>query len=379
MINNLGSNLKNDKKITWFKPQLGNAEKEAVLKVLESNYINEGQVVCEFEQRIADYIGARFCIAVTSGTAAIALSLLGLGIKPGDEVLVPDFTFIATANAVRLAGANVKLIDVIPQRFTIDVNKIPDAITERTKAIIAVDVNGRGADYKELKRICKRYNLVLICDSAEALGSKYEGQYLGTYGDAGCFSFSANKTITSGQGGMIATNNESLFYRVRELKDQGRRFGGTGGDDLHPVLGFNFKYTNLQAAIALAQFEKIGSRLAHFYQRDTWYMECLSNCPRVTLPLLQNKIGEICQWTDMLCANRKIIESNLTKHNIDFRSFWLPLHRQKHYLLPDDEFENSIRISETGLWLPSSFEINQSDIKIISKCIQDVVYDTELI
>ena len=231
--------------INWFSPELGALEIEYVNDVIRSNYINDGQVTHEFVSKIAEFLHVKYCVAVTSGTAAITLSLLALGLGFGDEVIVPDLTFIATANAVRMAGASVTLVDVEPHRFTIDINKITQAITPKTKAIVAVDVNGRGADYQSLQHICEKYGLFLICDSAEALGSKYKGQYLGTFGNAGCFSFSANKTITTGQGGMIATNDENLYFRLRELKDQGRRYQGTGGDDLHPVIGFNFKLTIL--------------------------------------------------------------------------------------------------------------------------------------
>src|SRR5262249_30998280 len=159
------------------------------------------------------------------------------------------------------------------RQFTIDVHKAAAAIGPRTKAIIPVDVNGRGADYDALGTLAQLSGLKIVCDAAEGFGSKYRGRALGSFGDASCFSFSANKTITSGQGGMVATNSERVYSRLRELKDQGRRHGGTGGDDLHPVLGFNFKYTNVQAALALAQFERLDERIAHFAERDAWYRE----------------------------------------------------------------------------------------------------------
>ncbi len=230
-----------DISIPWFGPEMGRREQERVAAVIASNYINDGSIAREFEQAITAFIGCRYCVAVTSGTAAISLALLALDIGPGDEVIVPDLTFIATANAVRMIGADVKLVDVEPRRFTIDVDKVGAAIGPRTRAIIPVDVNGRGADYDALSELAEKRGLNVVCDSAESLGSKYKGSLLGTFGDASCFSFSANKTITSGQGGMVATSSERIYYRLRELKDQGRRYGGTGGDDLHPVIGYNFK------------------------------------------------------------------------------------------------------------------------------------------
>jgi len=361
------------KAIPWFAPQCSETEAAAVKAVIESNYINDGQVTRALEEKIAKFLGVQHCVAVTNGTTALTLSLMGLDIGSGAEVIVPDLTFIATANAVRLAGAEVKLVDIEPLRFTIDPEQVRAAIGPKTKAVIAVDVNGRGANYEALESICREHHLALICDSAEALGSQYAGRYLGTFGDAGCFSFSANKTISSGQGGMIATNNTELYYRLRELKDQGRRFGGTGGDDLHPVLGFNFKYTNLQAAVALAQFEKLSSRLKHFQARDSWYQNALLNCPGIILPPLSNESSEIRQWTDILCDERDKIEAEFNKHQIGYRPFWFPLHRQKPYFLADQNFKNAISISNRGLWLPSSFELTYQDVLKVTTLIREVM------
>ena len=356
-------------RIAWFHPQVGEAEQERVAKVIASNYINDGDVARELERRLAERVGVPYCVAVSNGTSAIALALMGLGVGVGDEVIVPDMTFIATANAVRLTGASVKLVDVEPLRFTLDVEKVERAIGPRTKAIVPVDVNGRGADYEALESICKEHGLYLVCDAAEALGSCYRGRPLGSLGDAGCFSFSANKTVTSGQGGMVATNSEDLYCRLRELKDQGRRFTGTGGDDLHPVMGFNFKYTNVQAAIALAQLDRLDERLAHFHRRDQWYRELLAGCPMVALPPKPNWEGEVLQWTDILCEDRPAIEAALKADQMDCRAFWFPLHRQEPYKLPDTDFATAIDISAKGLWLPSSFDLTQVQAERVARTI----------
>jgi perosamine synthetase len=358
--------------IKWFGPRFGEREKAAVTSVLASNYINDGEVTREFEARIAERIGANYCVAVTSGTAAISLALMALDIGPGDEVLVPDLTFVATANAVLLAGADVKLVDVEPRRFTIDVDRAAAAIGPRTKAIIPVDVNGRGADYDSLERLCAQRGLKLVCDSAEALGSRLHDRYLGTFGDAGCFSFSANKTISSGQGGMIATQSEQLYFRLKELKDQGRRFGGTGGDDLHPAIGFNFKYTNLQAAVGLAQLQLFDERLANFQRRDEWYREFLADCPGVVMPSQSNFAGEVLQWMDILCDNRTAVLDEFAKRKIDSRAFWHPIHRQRPYYALDEGYQNAIDISERGLWLPSSFDLTNEQVRIVADAIWTV-------
>jgi perosamine synthetase len=355
--------------IPWFAPEVDEREKKLVLEVIDSNYLNDGDVTRLFETKVAELIGVKHCVAVTSGTVAITLALMGLGVGPGDEVIVPDFTFIATANAVRLAGAKVKLVDIEPQRLTIDVEKLRTAIGTRTRAVVPVDVNGRGADYGSLEPLVKERGLFLISDSAEGLGSKWNGRCLGTFGDAGCFSFSANKTVTAGQGGMIATNNTDLYHRLRELKDQGRRFQGTGGNDLHPVMGFNFKFTNLQAAVGLAQMEKLPDRLTKARQRDGWYRELLKDCLGITIPPSENG-EEITQWADILVQDREKIESALEASNIGYRAFWYPLHTNAPYAVDDAAFENSITVSKKGLWLPSYFGLTREQTEYTADVIR---------
>jgi perosamine synthetase len=359
--------------ISWFAPEVGVREKELVLEVLDSNYLNDGEVTRRFEAGVAELIGVEHCVAVTSGTAAITLALMAIGVGPGDEVIIPDLTFIATANAVRLAGAEARLVDIEPNRFTIDINRVRAAINDRTRAIVPVDVNGRGADYDALEQIARGKSLHLISDSAEGLGSKWKNRYLGTFGDAGCFSFSANKTVTTGQGGMIATNNTTLYHRLLELKDQGRRSQGTGGNDLHPVMGYNFKLTNLQAAVGLAQLEKLSDRLQQARQRDSWYRNSLQSCAGITMPPVDSEEGEVLQWTDILVEDREQLETRLITLNIGCRPFWYPLHTQKPYKTDDSEFAHAMSISKQGLWLPSSFSLTKEQAAYTADVIRKAI------
>ena len=206
--------------------------------VLDRNFLNDGPLTREFERQVAESCtSVPYAVAVTSGTAAIALALMAKGVGPGDEVIVPDLTFVATANAVRLAGATVVLADVELDRFALSPQSVAERITPRTRAVVPVDVNGRGADYRWLEPFCRQHGLALICDAAEAFGSAFDGRPLGSFGDAACFSFSPNKTVTTGQGGMIVTRHEDVYHRLLELKDQGRRQRGTGGDGSAPGHG----------------------------------------------------------------------------------------------------------------------------------------------
>jgi perosamine synthetase len=362
------SNTEIPKPIAWFGPHLTGRELERLRDVLDRQYVNDGPLAREFERRIAALVGTRHAVAVTSGTAAISLALMAAGIGPGDEVLVPDLTFAATANAVRMTGADVKLVDVEPVRFGIDPDGVEASIGPRTRALVTVDVNGRGADYGRLEPICRAKDLALICDAAEGLGSRHAGRMIGTFGLASCFSFSANKTITAGQGGIVTTDSDVLHDRLRELKDQGRRHGGTGGDDLHPVMGYNFKFTDLQAAVALPQLDEIEKRLAAAQQRDNSYAERLANQPGLTLPPFDEP-GEVRQWTDVLIDNRTAVSAALDNAKIGSRAFWFPLHRQEPYAADASRFPNSTDISRRGLWLASRFDLVESDFDRICSVI----------
>lgn len=359
--------------VPWFRPETGPEEREAILKVLEGNYLNDGALTREFERAAAAALGADHAVAVTSGTAAISLALLACGVKAGDTVLVPDLTFIATANAVRLFGGNVKLVDVEPTRLVVTAEALEAAIDPTVKAVVTVDVNGRLPDYAAIHALCKRRGLALVCDAAEAFGSARGGKRAGTFGDASCFSFSAAKTISSGQGGLVTTNDPALKQRLIELKDQGRPQGGTGGNDDHPALGFNFKYTNLQAAVALCQLARVQKRLAGFVERDRLYREKLAGMPGVTLLEDRTAEGERLQWMDALFDDREKVVTALTAAAIECRPFWYPLHTQVPYRGQAGTFPNSIAASAKGLWLPSYFGITEAQIDRTVEVIRQAV------
>ncbi|CAN0478240.1 unnamed protein product, partial [Phaeothamnion confervicola] len=209
--------------------------------------------------------------------------------------------------------------------------------------------------------------------SAEGFGSRWHGRPLGSFGNAGCFSFSANKTVTTGQGGMITTNDAALHDRLRELKDQGRRQQGSGGDDLHPVTGFNFKLTNLQAAIGMAQMEKLESRLALARDRDNWYRAALADCPGIVLPEVDTVGGEVLQWTDVLVNDRDALRAAFDAQGIGHRAFWFPLHSQAPYLADATRFPAATRISSRGLWLPSAFSLTRAQVERVAQVMRDTL------
>lgn len=358
-------------KIPWWLPQVGSeAERTFLTQALDTNYINEGPLVAEFEQKIAALVNAKYAVATPSCTVGLFLSLKALGIGHGDEVLVPDITFIATANAVDLCGATPILVDVDPVTFTIDCAAAEKKITPRTKAIMPVHVTGRGADMNAVMSLAKKHNLFVVEDAAEALLSKQGDNYLGTIGNLGCFSFSPNKTITTGQGGIIVTNDEALYLKLKPLKDQGRPVRGTGGDDLHDTIGYNFKMTDLQAAIGLGQLTLLEHRVERMKRTHELYVQELKDV--VELSLFKFRAEEVPQWTDALIPTRRdeLVEYFKVR-SIDSRKFWFPLHSQGAYKQGDETFPNSTRLSPQALWLPSSYTLTDEDVLTVCTTIKE--------
>lgn len=239
------------------RPLIGDDEKRAVCAVLESGMLAEGERVAELEQAFAELTGVQHAVATSSGTAALHLALLAHGIGPGDEVITSPFTFIATANAILLAGARPVFVDIEPTTFNIDAALVPAAVTPRTRAILPVHLYGQPCDMDSLLEVARQHGLVMIEDAAQAAGASYHGKPTGSFG-TGCFSLYATKNVTSAEGGMITTNNDEVDQRARMLRNHGmqRRYH-------HEMLGFNFRMSDVHAAIGVAQM----GRLAEFNRR----------------------------------------------------------------------------------------------------------------
>ena len=239
-------------KIPIAKPIIGNDEIQAVVEVLKSGMITQGKVVEEFENAFAKYVGVKNAIAVSNGTISLDIALKSLGIKKGDEVIVPSFTFISTANAILFQGARSVFVDVDERTFNINPEDIIEKITNRTKAIIGVHLFGHPFDVKAIQEICEDNNLYLIEDCAQAHGAEYEGKKVGGFGVAGCFSFYATKNMTTGEGGMITTNSEEIASVCRSLRNHGESH-----KYYHTILGHNYRMTDIQAAIGIEQLKKL--------------------------------------------------------------------------------------------------------------------------
>lgn len=360
----------NEINIPWWTPQISKKEFELVNEVLISNYINEGEVTERFERAVADLLHAKYAVATSSGTASLFLALAAHGITFGDEVIIPDLTFIATANAVTLTGATPVLVDVDPLTLNISPDAVHNAITFRTRAIIPVHVSGRSANMPALLSIAKDLGIPIIEDAAEAFMSENKCGFLGIQGSIGCFSFSPNKIITTGQGGIAITNDETLYVRLRELKDQGRSARGTGGADIHPSIGYNFKLTNLQSAVGLGQLTQLQQRIQRQRSIHAIYAKRLADCPNIKLPGFELDEGELPLWTDAIVVNRDEMDAHLQRQGIYCRRFWLPIHTQIPYHACNERFLNSTELMSKAIWLPSAFTLTDDDIHRVCDAIE---------
>ncbi len=355
------------KKIPWWQPIIGKEEYKLIKSVLKSNFPNEGDLSIKFQDKLAKLLKVKHVLVVTNATSGMFLSLKAIGVGPGDEVIVPDITFIATANAVEMTGAKAILVDVDTNSPTISIEATKKAITKKTKAIIPVHVSGHAADLDSLLEISKNTNIPIIEDAAEAFMSMHKNKFLGTIGLTGCFSLSPAKTITTGQGGFVATNDSKLYKKLVELKDQGRPKRGTGGDDIHEGIGYNFKFTDVQAAIGLGQLNQLEARLQRLKRNYELYVKYLGKSKHFSL--FKFKSEEVPQWSDGIFNDRDNLVNFLNKNNIDSRNFWFPIHTQNYYKQNGTKFPLATKISKSTLWLPSAFTLKDSDIKKVSECI----------
>ena len=360
--------------IPWWHPVLGDEEARAVADVLASGFPNDGEVTDRFAARIASIAGVAHGIGVSSGSAAIYCGLVACGVAPADEVVVPDLTFVATANAVRLAGAEPVFADIRREDFSLDPAAVEAVLTPKTRAIVPVHVNGRGGSIEEIVALADRHGLAVVEDAAEALGSCLNGRPLGSFGQAAAFSFAPSKIVTTGQGGVVVTNSPVVAQRVRELKDQGRANRGTGGADDHPVFGFNFKLTNVQAAIGLVQLDRLEERLAHLRALEDWYADELRELePEVHSVGGDRAGGEAHSWVDVLSNDRDALAAHLRARNADPREFWFPLHSQLVYATDAAPFPNATWVSARGLWLPSALSLMRDDVAAVGEAVREFV------
>ena len=339
-------------------------EKEEILAV--SNYLNSGGWLTEFketekfEKLICETLDVKFASVVNNGTISLSIALLALGLKSGDEVIVPNLTMIASPNSCTLLGIKPILVDVNEEDLCLDFDEMLKKITHKTKAIMYVSLNGRGKYIKKFKEFCEGNKLFLIEDAAQSFGSKVNDKFLGTFGDIGSFSFSPHKIITTGQGGAIVTNDDKLFENIERIKDFGRLEGGV---DIHDYFGINSKFTDLQAVIGIEQIKKINSRIEKKKNIYRMYEKYL--CGKDKIRMIPTDLNQTCPWfVDIYVKDPDRLQKFLKDNGIGSRRIYPPIHKQKIFNL-NESFPVSEKYCSEGLWLPSSLTITDDEIKYI--------------
>lgn len=360
------------------KPTIGDEELKNVIECIETNWISsQGKYVEKFEEGFSKYIGCEYGITTTSGTTALHLALASLGLKKGDEVIVPTFTIASTIFAILYTGAVPVLVDCDKETWNIDVNQIEEKITDNTKVIMPVHIYGHPCDMDPISDMAEEHDLFVVEDAAEVHGAEYKGIKTGGIGDIGCFSFYSNKIITTGEGGMIVTNNEEIAEKARSLKDlafsKERRF-------LHDDIGFNYRMTNIQAAIGVAQLGKIEEYVDMRRRNAVLYNNYLKDIKGIRLPV-EKPWAKNVYWMysilieDDFGLSRDELMEKLKEKGIETRTFFIPMHEQPVFhdmgLFKGKKYPVAEEISRKGMYLPSSSGISENEIKIISRNIAE--------
>ena len=356
-------------------PVLGGNEKRYVMDCLESTCIGStGAYIGRFEAAFAEFCGARHAISCSNGTTALHLALLALGVGAGDEVIVPTLTFVATANAVTYCGARAVFVDSEPDTWNIDPALIEAKITPHTKGIIAVHLFGHPADMDPVLSVARRHRLFVLEDAAQAHGAEYKGRKAGSLGDAATFSFFGNKIITTGEGGMVVTNDDTVAGKVRLLKNHGM---DPDRHYWHPIIGYNYRMTNIAAAIGLAQLEKVEWQLERRREVVGWYREHLRGADGVVWQS-EKEWARHVWWMfsvaldDELSVDRDAVMRNLYERGIETRPFVHPLHTLPPYRESCDgeTFPVAERIARRGLNLPTWAGLTREEVGYVGESLR---------
>lgn len=353
-----------------YVPYLKGNEQKYVHECLTSTWISsKGSFIPKFEKSFAEFTGSKYATVVSNGTVAIHDALVALGIKPGDEVIVPTFTYIASVNPVRYVGATPVFVDSRPDTWQLDPDEISKKVTARTKAIIAVHLYGYSCDMESIVGIAKEHNLRVVEDCAEAFGTEYKGKHVGTFGDIATFSFFGNKTITTGEGGMVVTNDPTLFKRAVHYK-------GQAVDDhreyWHDDIGYNYRMTNVCAAIGLAQMEQARDIIRKKTEIARWYRTYLKDLNLTMPPEDPDIFNTYWLFTIMVKhpGERDLLRKFLSERGIETRPTFHPAHTMPMYL-GNDKYPVAESLSRRGINLPSYPALTKKDVYYIAQNIID--------
>lgn len=363
------------KKISVAMPRFVGNEKKYLNECIDTGWISSaGKFVTEFEEAFAKFCGTKYALTCANGTVSLHLALLALGIGEGDEVIIPTLTYIATANAVRYCGATPVFVDSETDTWNIDPSKIEEKITNKTKAIMPAHLYGHSADMNPIMELAKKYNLYVIEDAAEAHGATYKGKKVGSIGTIGSFSFFGNKIITSGEGGMVVTDDEALYNRMKFLRAQGmdpnKRYW-------HTEIAYNYRMTNMQAAVGLAQLEKIEWHLAERQRIADLYIKYFADLKDYIDIPKEMEWGHHVYWMysiilkDNVTISRDELRTRLEEKGIETRPLFYPMHIMPPYYEETDEYSNAVKLAARGINLPTHSLLEEEDIAYIVESIKE--------
>jgi perosamine synthetase len=343
-----------------------------VKECFDTNWVSSvGKYVEMFEEKFVQYVNSKSAVVTMNGTAALELALRTLGIGKDDEVIVASMTFISPVNTIKYVGAEPIFVDVCRDTYVMDVNNVEEMITPKTKAILPVHIYGHPVDMDKVMEIAKKYELYVIEDATEALGSEYKGKKVGTIGDIGCFSFNGNKLITTGAGGMLVTNNEEWSEKAKYLSTQTKTILENGAF-YHKEIGYNFRMPNILAAMGVAQLERVEKYLDAKIEHAKLYNEFLKYIEGITIPV-EKEYAKSCYWLysilveDSYGMNRDEIINKLKENGVQCRPFFHPV----HLMPPYEEFKHgdmivTNEISKRGINLPSSVDLSIEEIRYVT-------------
>ena len=357
-------------RIPVYQPDLTGKERDYVLECLDSTWISsKGRFIQEFEKGFADFVGAPHAATAGNGTVALHLALLALGIGPGDEVIVPTLTYIASVNAIRYVGATPVFCDSLPDTWQMDPADVERRVTPRTRALMAVHLYGGACDMPALHAICRTHGLRLVEDCAEAIGTRLDGRHVGTFGDIATFSFFGNKTITTGEGGMVVCGEPGLDNLVRRLRGQGL---AGNREYWHDLVGYNYRMTNICAAIGLAQLERVDSILDQKRRLAASYQHALAEVPVAFQGATAGEESSNWMVTILVpdAAQRDPLRHELLDRGIETRPVFHPVHQMPMYRT-NEAFPVATDVAGRGINLPSWHSLADADVAGISRVISD--------
>jgi len=367
------------------RPYFGTEEETAAVEAIRSGWVSQGPRVREFEEKFSEYVGAKYAVATTSCTTALHASLVVSGIRPGDEVIVPSLSFIATANAVVHAGAQPVFADIDPETCNVTAETIIKALTPKTKAVMPVHQMGLPADLDPIANLCKEKGLVLIEDAACAIGSEYKGKRIGGHGNTACFSFHPRKIITTGEGGMITTDDRIIAERLRRFRHHGMSVSDLERHEAdrvivetYPEIGYNFRMTDIQAAIGICQLAKLPFIIEIRRKISVAYNEAFSNSPHIRVPRVPSYAHHNYQsyWIELVGSapiSRDDLMLRLLERGISARRGIMAIHRERCYCEAGAPLPVTERITDNTFLLPIYPSMTEADQEWVITALMDFI------